>query len=79
MRQRLGLAQAIMENPEILLLDEPMNGLDKHGVEEMRELFKKLVHEGKTIIMANHSAEDIEMLCDTVCEMDLGELTKVKF
>lgn len=79
MRQRLGLAQAIMENPEILLLDEPMNGLDKHGVEEMRELFKKLVHKGKTIIMANHSAEDIEMLCDTVCEMDLGELTKVKF
>ncbi len=78
MRQRLGLAQAIMENPEILLLDEPMNGLDKHGVEEMRELFKKLVNEGKTIIMANHSAEDIEMLCDTVCEMDLGELTKIK-
>ena len=78
MRQRLGLAQAIMENPDILLLDEPMNGLDKHGVEEMRELFKKFVNEGKTIIMANHSAEDIEMLCDTVCEMDLGELTKVK-
>ncbi len=78
MRQRLGLAQAIMENPDILLLDEPMNGLDKHGVEEMRELFKKLVNEGKTIIMANHSAEDIEMLCDTVCEMDLGELTKIK-
>ncbi|MDO5403835.1 MAG: ATP-binding cassette domain-containing protein, partial [Eubacteriales bacterium] len=78
MKQRLGLAQALMENPDILLLDEPMNGLDKHGVEEMRNIFKALVAEGKTIIMANHSAEDIEVLCDTVCEMDLGVLTRVK-
>jgi ABC-2 type transport system ATP-binding protein len=78
MKQRLGLAQAIMENPDILLLDEPMNGLDKTGVEEMRILFKKLADSGKTIIMANHSAEDIEMLCDTVCEMDLGVLERVK-
>lgn len=61
MRQRLGLAQAIMENPDILLLDEPMNGLDKHGVKEMRELFKSLAQQGKTIIMANHSAEDIDV------------------
>jgi ABC-2 type transport system ATP-binding protein len=78
MKQRLGLAQAIMENPDILLLDEPMNGLDKTGVEEMRVLFKKLADSGKTIIMANHSAEDIEVLCDTVCEMDLGVLERVK-
>ena len=78
MRQRLGLAQAIMENPDILLLDEPMNGLDKHGVKEMRELFKSLAQQGKTIIMANHSAEAIDVLCDTVCEMDLGVLTRVK-
>ena len=70
MRQRLGLAQAIMENPDILLLDEPMNGLDKHGVKEMRELFKSLAQQGKTIIMANHSAEDIDVLC--------GVLTRVK-
>ncbi len=78
MRQRLGLAQAIMEDPRILLLDEPMNGLDKHGVEEMRELFKTFADSGKTIIMANHSAEDIEVLCDTVHEMDLGVITRVK-
>ena len=78
MRQRLGLAQAIMEDLRILLLDEPMNGLDKHGVEEMRELFKTFADSGKTIIMANHSAEDIEVLCDTVHEMDLGVITGVK-
>lgn len=76
MKQRLGLAQAVMENPDILLLDEPMNGLDKHGVEEMRVLFRRFADEGKTIIMANHSAEDIEILCDTVSEMDLGVLTR---
>ena len=78
MRQRLGLAQAIMEEPEILLLDEPMNGLDKHGVGEMRELFRSFADQGKTIIMANHSAEDIEVLCDTVHEMDLGVISRVK-
>ena len=55
-----------------------MNGLDKHGVKEMRELFKSLAQQGKTIIMANHSAEDIDVLCVTVCEMDLGVLTRVK-
>ncbi|MGN0384169.1 MAG: ABC transporter ATP-binding protein [Eubacterium sp.] len=74
MRQRLGIAQAIMEDPEILILDEPMNGLDKKGVSEMRDLFKSMASEGKTIIMANHSAEDIEILCDTVIQMDMGEV-----
>ena len=78
MRQRLGLAQAIMEDPEILLLDEPMNGLDKHGVGEMRELLRSFADQGKTIIMANHSSEDIEVLCDTVHEMDLGVISRVK-
>lgn len=78
MRQRLGLAQALMEDPDILFLDEPMNGLDKRGVEEMRALFSRLREEGKTIIMANHSAEDIDILCDTVYEMDLGVIHKVK-
>ena len=77
MRQRLGLAQAIMENPEILILDEPMNGLDKDGVADMRDYLMKLKSKGKTIIIASHSAEDIEILCDTVSEMDKGILTKI--
>lgn len=78
MRQRLGLAQAIMENPDLLILDEPMNGLDKDGVADMRKYLLDLKEQGKTILIASHSAEDIEVLCDTVCEMDKGVLTKVK-
>ena len=77
MRQRLGLAQAIMENPDILILDEPMNGLDKDGVKDMRKYLLDLKQQGKTILIASHSAEDIEVLCDTVYEMDKGVLKKV--
>ena len=78
MRQRLGLAQAIMEDPDLLILDEPMNGLDKDGVKDMRDYLLKLKEQGKTMLIASHSAEDIEILCDTVCEMDKGLLTKWK-
>lgn len=78
MRQRLGLAQAIMEDPDLLILDEPMNGLDKDGVTDMRKYLLELKEQDKTILIASHSAEDIEVLCDTVCEMDKGVLTKVR-
>lgn len=78
MRQRLGLAQAIMEDPDLLILDEPMNGLDKDGVKDMRDYLLKLKEQGKTMLIASHSAEDIEILFDTVCEMDKGVLTKLK-
>lgn len=75
MRQRLGIAQAIMEEPSLLILDEPMNGLDKNGVAEMRGLFRSLAVDGRTILLASHNAADIDMLCDTVCEMDAGVMT----
>ena len=78
MRQRLGIAQAIMENPSLLILDEPLNGLDKSGVWDMRELIKELRAQGKTIILASHNQLDIDELCDTVCEMDAGLLTVVR-
>jgi ABC-2 type transport system ATP-binding protein len=78
MRQRLGIAQAIMENPSILVLDEPLNGLDKRGVAEMRSLIKALRDQGKTMLLASHNQADIDELCDTVCEMDGGVLTIVK-
>ncbi len=78
MRQRLGLAQAIMENPDLLILDEPMNGLDKDGVNDIRKYLLDLKTQGKTILIASHSAEDIDMLCDTVFEMDKGKLERVR-
>ena len=78
MRQRLGLAQALMEDPSILILDEPLNGLDKHGVVHIRELIKSLRAEGKTILLASHNQMDIDELCDTVCEMDGGVMTMVR-
>ena len=73
MRQLLGIAQAIMEDPSLIILDEPFNGLDKHGVEEMREYFLSLKKKGKTILLTSHNTEDIEYLCDTVVEMDHGK------
>ena len=72
MRQRLGLAQAIMEDPEILILDEPFNGLDKDGVKDMRTYLLDLKEQGKTILIASHNSEDISVLCDTVQELDKG-------
>ena len=78
MRQRLGIAQAIMENPEILILDEPMNGLDNRGVGDMRELLLEQKKQGKTILIASHNREDIDVLCDHVWEMDKGVATKVR-
>ena len=78
MRQRLGIAQAIMEDPSLLILDEPLNGLDKHGVREMRELIKGLQAAGKTILLASHNQGDIDALCDTVCEMDAGVMTAIR-
>ena len=74
MRQRLGIAQAIMEDPEILILDEPMNGLDRQGVEDVRHILLELKAEGKTILLASHHKEDIDVLCDTVYELDQGRL-----
>lgn len=78
MRQRLGIAQAIMEDPHLLILDEPFNGLDKNGVREIRKILLELKSEGKTILLASHNEEDIRILCDQVYEMDGGVLQKME-
>ncbi len=78
MRQRLGLAQALMEDPGLLILDEPLNGLDKYAAQQIREVIKGLRRDGKTVILASHNQFDIDELCDTVCEMDAGILTVVR-
>lgn len=78
MRQRLGIAQAIMENPNILILDEPFNGLDQSGMEEIHTLFEVLKEKGKTILLASHSATDISRACDVVFEIKDGFLKERK-
>ena len=74
MRQRLGISQAIMEGAEILLLDEPFNGLDQQGLEDIHSLLQSQKASGKTIILASHSAADIGQACDTVYDMSKGKL-----
>lgn len=78
MRQRLGIAQALMENPDILILDEPMNALDNHGVEEMRAVLLKMKEQGKLIIIASHVRDDIDILCDEVYGIDAGIMKKIR-
>ena len=78
MRQRLGIAQALLDDPKLLILDEPMNGLDKSGVRDIRDLLLRLRGEGRTILLASHFAQDVDELCDTVSEMDQGVLTPVR-
>lgn len=75
MRQRLALAQVLMDDPELFILDEPTNGLDNSGVELLRTLLNEQRSLGKTILIASHSAEDIRLLCDTVIEMEAGQIS----
>ena len=77
MRQRL-IAQAIMEDQDLPILDEPMNGLDKQGAADVRELLLRMKEEGKTILLASHNAQDIEILCEKVYEVDGGKVTEMK-
>lgn len=78
MKQRLGIAQAIMENPDLLVLDEPFNGLDKNGIAEMHKLLLQLKEQGVTILLASHSQADIDSLCDTVYEIDSGNIQAIR-
>ena len=77
MKQRLGLAQAMMENPDILILDEPMNALDSIGVSDIREILLDLKEQGKLVILASHIHEDIEILCDEVMKIDAGKVSRM--
>ena len=77
MRQRLGIAQAIMEDQKYLILDEPMNGLDKQGVADVRKLLLQLKEQGKLILIASHNKADIDILCDEVYEMESGTMKRL--
>jgi len=74
MKQRLRIAQAIMEDPSILILDEAFNGLDKDGTREIQELLLNYKKMGKTILLTSHNERDIELLCDEVFELNSGKL-----
>lgn len=76
MRQRLSLAQAFMEQPELIVLDEPTNALDEKGIKEFHEIALEAKNEGATIIIASHSKEDIDILCDKIFCMENGKITK---
>lgn len=78
MKQRLAIAQAIMENPKLLVLDEPMNGLDSQGVKDIRKLLLDLKSKGITILIASHIKEDIDEICDSIYMMENGHLEMVK-
>lgn len=78
MKQRLGIAQAIMEKPDLLILDEPMNGLDETGVAEIRAMLDRFRQQGVTILLASHNSEDIQLLCDKVYRMTDGKLKELE-
>ena len=74
MKQRLRLAQAFMENPDILVLDEPFNALDKDTVVDVQKKIENEKNKGKTILLTSHDERNISILCDTVFEMDCGRI-----
>jgi len=78
MIQRLGIAQALMERPKLLILDEPMNGLDEEGVKLIRKILLKLKNESVTLLLASHNSIDIDELCDYVYKMENGALSELK-
>jgi ABC-2 type transport system ATP-binding protein len=74
MRQRLGIARCLLADPELLILDEPMNGLDPAGILEMRGLIRELVGEGRTVLLSSHLLDEVEKTCDLAAIVDLGRV-----
>ena len=76
MKQKLGIAQVLMEDPEILILDEPFNGLDENSIKNIRKILLKEKEKGKLIILATHNKEDIKVLCDEIYKFNDGTIKK---
>ncbi len=76
MRQRLGIARCLLNDPELLILDEPMNGLDPAGIMEFRHLIRSFVAEGRTVVISSHLLDEIEKTCDAVAIVDRGHIVK---
>ena len=76
MRQRLGVASCLLGDPELLILDEPMNGLDPAGMHEMRAMITSLVGEGRTVVLSSHLLDEVERTCDAVAIVDHGRIVR---
>ena len=77
MKQRLGLAQALLHNPKVMILDEPTNGLDPAGIKEFRDLLKYLAHtQGLTVFISSHILQEMQQMCDTVCIINGGHIIR---
>jgi len=76
MRQRLGLAACLLADPQLLILDEPMNGLDPAGMHEMRDMIRSLVDEGRTVVLSSHLLDEVERTCDAVAIVDRGHVVR---
>jgi len=78
MKQRLGIAQALLHNPKLLVLDEPTNGLDANGIREIKNFLKRLSKQGVAIMISSHILAIMESLCDTICIIDKGKIVETK-
>ncbi|WP_348922254.1 ABC transporter ATP-binding protein [Enterococcus rotai] len=78
MRQRLGIAQALLTQPQLLILDEPFNGLDPNGVKELRTLLMQMKEDNKTIFLSSHTLSELELICDRVIFIDQGKIVSIK-
>lgn len=76
MRQRLGVAACLIADPQLMLLDEPMNGLDPAGMREMRDMIRSLVAEGRTVVLSSHQLDEVERTCDAVAIVDRGKVIR---
>ncbi len=76
MRQRLGVASCLLGDPELLILDEPMNGLDPAGMHQMRAMITSLVDEGRTVVLSSHLLDEVERTCDAVAIVDRGRVVR---
>ena len=76
MRQRLGVAACLIGDPQLLILDEPMNGLDPAGMHEMRDMIRSLVAEGRTVVLSSHLLDEVQRTCDAVAIVDRGKVIR---
>ena len=74
MKQKLGIAQAVMENPEVIILDEPTNALDEESVKKINSMIAKFKNDNKLVLISNHNREELEMICDEIYSIENGKI-----